>query len=371
MTNTDDILIVGGYGEVGRRMAADLEAVHPGRVIVAGRHPERAQGMRSRHVDVDDPASIEAALDGVSVVVACIRQREPNLLRAAVHRGLAYTSIAPPRTPWSAVEELREEAQRSGARIVLATGIEPGISSVLARIGADRVGEVEAVETALLLGVGDVYGADSMAFLFEELAESYTLLVDGRAEPAHAFGAPKRVDFPAPVGTRLAYTIPFRDQDYYPKTLGARTSIARLALDPPWLGSAVWALTQLGARSWIHRGGTRGALRSVVERLQRRYAGRDRFALMVEVRGAAGVARSSLIGWRQAEATAIAAAATVEALDAREVSRPGVWLVEQVIAPGPFLERLAAHGLVPITEELMTTSSPRCAKSLQPTELRP
>jgi hypothetical protein len=48
----------------------------------------------------------------------------------------------------------------------------------------------------------------------------------------------------------------------------------------------------------------------------------------------------------------VGAAATVEALHSGAVDRPGVWLAEQVLAPGPFLRRLAAAGLVPLTEEL-------------------
>ena len=69
--------------------------------------------------------------------------------------------------PWDSLDGLRGEAVRSGARIILAAGLEPGLSSVLARLGADRLGTINAIETGLLLGVGDAYGADSMAFLLE------------------------------------------------------------------------------------------------------------------------------------------------------------------------------------------------------------
>jgi hypothetical protein len=41
-----------------------------------------------------------------------------------------------------------------------------------------------------------------------------------------------------------------------------------------------------------------------------------------------------------------------------EVGAPGVWLAEQVIAPEPFLARLAAHGILPITEELAAQAPP-------------
>jgi saccharopine dehydrogenase-like NADP-dependent oxidoreductase len=352
MTSGKEILIVGGFGAVGRRMVPLLEAAFPGSVVAAGRNPLATEGLRARRIDVDDPAAIEAALDGIGTIVACVRQREPHLLHAAVRRGLAYTSIAPPSMEGSALAPLQAEAGRTGARIVLATGLEPGISSVLARIGADRLGSVDGVETALLLGVGDTFGPDSMGFILEELAQSYSMLVDGHPRPARAFGQSVMVDFRAPLGRRRAYTMPFSDQLYYPTTLGARTSIARLALDPPGVGRLLAGLVRIGASSWSARPGGHRAMERVSARIRRRYADRDRFALVVEVRAGDRTVRSSLSGRTQAHATAVGASATVEALHSGAIDRPGVWLAEQVLATGPFLGRLAAAGLVPFTEEL-------------------
>jgi saccharopine dehydrogenase-like NADP-dependent oxidoreductase len=345
--SADDILIVGGYGEVGVRTATQLEAAHPFRVVVAGRNPERAAWPRTKRIDVDDPASVEAALDGACAVVACVRQRRPHLLHAAIRHGLAYTSIAPPWLPWPAVATLHQEACRTGARAVLAAGIEPGIASVLARVGAERVGQVDAIETALLLSVGDAYGADSMAFLLGEIVQEYEVTIDGRTEPIHALEQPAQIEFPAPLGRRTAYSIPFRDQLYYPKTLGARTAIARIALDPPWIGAGLAKAMKLGGLGWVRRQSGQGALHRLTDRLRRRYADRDQFALIVEVRGTGHTVRSTLVGRFQARATAVGVAAIAEALLAGEVSEPGAWLAEQVIAPQPFLARLKAHGLVP------------------------
>jgi saccharopine dehydrogenase-like NADP-dependent oxidoreductase len=347
MNRGSDILIVGGYGEVGGRLASLLEAGHRGRVVVGGRNPERAGGGRAKRIDVDDPTSIEGALDGVGTVVACVRQSQLHLVRAAIRRGLAYTSIVPPQVPWAALEPLRSEARRSGARIVWATGLAPGISSVLARIGAKRVGKVDAVETALLLSIGDAYGADSMAFLLQEIAQPYTVTIDGREEVMRAFEGFVPVTFPAPIGVRRVYAMAFSDQHYYPMTLGAKTAIARLALEPRWLASAIAKLTKLGARAWVNRTGGRSAVHGLTERLRRRYAGEDTYALVVDVQGGGKMVRSTLLGHAQAHATAVGASAVVEALLAGEVGEPGVWFVEQVIDPDRFLVRLAAHGLVP------------------------
>jgi hypothetical protein len=93
-----DILITGGYGTVGRRIAADLAPFYSGRVVVAGRSAEKAaqltaelgHGVRSRRVNVGDLGSVEAALESVGLVMSCIDQPEPHLLRAAIARGLAF-----------------------------------------------------------------------------------------------------------------------------------------------------------------------------------------------------------------------------------------------------------------------------------------
>ena len=341
------ILVVGGYGEVGRRLTEQLERTQPNRVIVAGRH---ASGSRSRKIDVDDAAAVDTALDGISVVAACVRQRQPHLLRAAVRRGIAYTSIAPPRVSSAETELLAAEARRTGARIVLAAGLEPGISSVLARAAADRLGHVDAIETALLLSLGDVYGGDSLAFLFAEICEPYSIVVAGKSQVLHAFARSKRVDFPAPLGVRQAYAMPFTDQRYFPATLGASTAVARLALDPPWLGGVLAILLPLGLRRLLRRGGSRGAIHRLIEKLRSYYSDQDRYALVVDVRSGGRRVHATLVGRGQATATAIGAAAVVEALWSNEVVMPGVWLPEQVIAVQPFLDRLAAQGLSPTVD---------------------
>src|SRR4051794_22814722 len=84
MTTANGILIVGGYGVVGSRIARDLAPEYPGRVIVAGRRVDYAGllavalgcGARATAIDVPAPASIAAAITGVGTIVSCIDQ--PN-----------------------------------------------------------------------------------------------------------------------------------------------------------------------------------------------------------------------------------------------------------------------------------------------------
>jgi saccharopine dehydrogenase (NAD+, L-lysine forming) len=357
-----DILITGGYGTVGRRVAADLAPDYPGRVVVAGRSAQKAaqlavelgHGVRGRRLDVGEPLSVEAALEDVGVVLSCIDQAEPHLLRAAIRRGLAYTDIAPHLMTRRPTEAMKAEAAQTDARIVLGAGLAPGISSLLALLGADHLGSqtVESVESNVLLSVGDTYGPASRAYLMEEIALPYAVRIEGREVPTRAFAGSVRVDFPSPLGERRAYLFPFSDQVFFPETFGARTALSRLVLEPPWLGTLLSALVRLRVTALLRRrASSQERLQRLTAWLQRRYEGRDFYGVAVEVHGARGGVRVSLVGRGQASGTAIGAAAVVRALAEGEVRQPGIWLAEQVVLPGPFFERLATRGLVPAVED--------------------
>jgi len=355
-----DILIVGGYGTVGRRIAADLAPDYPGRIVVAGRSLEKATqlaaelgyGVHARRANVDDPASVAAALEGVGVVVSCIDQREPHLLHAAVAHGLAYTDITPHLMQRRPTQAMKAEAARNGAHILLGAGLAPGISNMLARLGADRVGAVESVVSNILLSIGDVYGPASRSYIMEEIAQSYSVLMDGRQQPAHAFVGAARVPFPSPIGWRTAYLFPFSDQVSFPETLGAGTSFARLALNPAWLGDLMSTLVRLGVPALMgRRAGAQERFNRLIGWLQRKYTGLDWYSVVVEVRGSRRFVRAGLFGRIQAVGTAIGAAALARALAEGEVEHSGISFAEQTVPPGPFFERLAARGLEPVMEE--------------------
>ena len=96
------------------------------------------------------------------------------------------------------------------------------------------------------------------------------------------------------------------------------------------------------------RAGAEGQFQRLNAWLRRRYEGRDWYAVAMEVEGARGRVRISLVGREQG----IGAAAVVRALVERGVKQPGIWLAEEVVPPEPFFEHLAVHGLAPTGEAL-------------------
>jgi saccharopine dehydrogenase (NAD+, L-lysine forming) len=354
-TSAGAILIVGGYGVVGARIAGNLVPDYPDQVIVAGRSAPRAQaaaaalghGTRGRSIDVELPASINAALVGVRAVMSCIDQPGRLLLHAAIDRGLRYTDITPHLCELgrgAAYEQIDANAGACGACVVLGTGIVPGISNVMVRSLAQTLGGADAIETALLLCADDVTGPASFDYFLQELAMPFDVHVEGADRAARAFSDPRPVEFPAPLGMRPAYLFPFSDQVLYPRTMGARTAVTRLAIEPAGLAKALAVALRLGAGPVI----AWPPLRHAIARTRRHRSPRAGtvFALRVDVTHQGRSAHSTLLGGAQADAAAAGAAAVMRSLLDGEVAEPGAWMPEQVIDPARFFSRLAARGWV-------------------------
>jgi saccharopine dehydrogenase (NAD+, L-lysine-forming) len=350
----NDILVVGGYGVVGRRIAGELGPDYPNRVIIAGRHLAKAKeaaaaighGVRGRAIDINAPRSVAAALDNVAVVISCIDQPGRPLLWAAVERGLGYTDITPHLTELGrgpAFEKIDAAARASGARLVLGAGIVPGISNVIVRALAGSLGGADEVETALLLGASDVSGPASFDYFLQELAMSFDIHVDGQDRPARPFSLARVVEFPSPVGAQLAYLFPFSDQVLYPRTIGVRTALTRLAIEPAWLARALSMATWTGASHLL----AADVIRKLIARRRRDRPAVEgaRFALRVDVRYGPNSKHASLFGWTQADAAAAGAAGIARVLIEGEAREGGAWMPEQMVDPGPFLARLASRGL--------------------------
>jgi saccharopine dehydrogenase-like NADP-dependent oxidoreductase len=278
-------------------------------------------------------------------------------LRAAIERGLHYTDITPHLTELgrgSEYDKIDVAARASGARVVLGTGIVPGISNVMVRALADGLGGADEIETALLLSASDLTGPASFDYFLQELSMSFDIRVDGEDRPARAFSAPQLVEFPPPAGAQLSYLFPFSDQVLYPRTMGARTALTRLAIEPAWLARLLAAMVRTGVSRLMAIAGVRHA---IARRRRDRPSSKDaRFGLRVDVRRGGRTNSATLLGHAQADAAAAGAAGVARLLIEGDVAEPGAWMPEQIVDPGPFLSRLATRGL---RVEFPVDASPR------------
>lgn len=323
------ILIAGGYGAVGRKIAADLSKLGSHQIILAGRDLAKASAAaqpiaaQARRIDLSAPPTWSAALDGVDLVIACIDQTDTAFLAEIASRGIAYLDVTADDHFFRQAETLN-----TSTPVLLSVGLAPGISNLLAVAAARQLDSVSTIETGLLMGTGDEHGAAAVEW-------STANMFDPAAPRDDA-----KVDFGPDFGTRTAYFMDFSDQHALTRTMPGVKAITRVTYDSALITTALF---------WV---GRTFAGNKTMERLVARAShlptfGSDKCVLSVTAsgkrNGQPAKQTAHFFGQREAAVTA-----AVAALMAQEILNgnvpPGVHHSHQVIAPETVLPRLAELG---------------------------
>jgi saccharopine dehydrogenase-like NADP-dependent oxidoreductase len=145
------VLILGGTGRVGRSTAAALSACGvPLALTLAARDAGRFETLRSGasgddawlhaatflRCDIDDPASLAAALAGVDLVIHAAGpfQRAPRcaVLEAALAARVPYLDVCDDTAYAQRAKTHSAAAAAAGVRAVICGGLFPGVSNVMA-----------------------------------------------------------------------------------------------------------------------------------------------------------------------------------------------------------------------------------------------
>ncbi|WP_021781556.1 saccharopine dehydrogenase family protein [Myxococcus hansupus] len=324
-----DIIVVGGYGQVGREVVRVLAPAFPGRVVVAGRSAARAEalarrtgeGARGLALDITSPTAL-SRLEGAALVVMCLDQRTTFFVEQCLRAGIDYVDVTANGDSLAAFERLGPLAREAGSTAVVSVGIAPGLTQLLAAQAVSRLDATQRLDLFVLLGAGDVHGAAAIEWTLENLAAPFDVYRDGVLQRVHSFRETTDVQFPGERQARPAWRFNFPDQRAAARTLSVPTVSTWLRFDPSWLGGVAAFAVKAGLGRLLHRAWVRRALTWLSQRV---HAGSDAFAVMAraegQVAGVPAVRWAAVQGHREAEATGrVAAEVARELLTGR---RPG------------------------------------------------
>lgn len=178
------ILVIGGYGAVGLEVVKLLLNHAEYDVCIAGHNAEKAEEAASifhcdwTYIDVAQQVSIEQALNDIDIVINCfipIDGIELGVIERVVKKGLMYIDVAGvPELHLNTIKALDSQAKASGALLITACGVNPGIVGILIKHHAQQVDEVyqsdvyftmgayfNEISTLSLMGMGKMIGQSS------------------------------------------------------------------------------------------------------------------------------------------------------------------------------------------------------------------
>ena len=154
MSTDKSILILGGYGNTGKKLARLLLDYTSANIILAARHAEplktAAEELTSprvswRTTDASQPDSLLPAFQEVDLVIVASGTASliDKVVTAALQAKVDYLDIHYSAAKWRHLDSRAEEILASGQCFVSEAGFHPGLPSFLVRYGARHFDELE------------------------------------------------------------------------------------------------------------------------------------------------------------------------------------------------------------------------------------
>ncbi|WP_194819258.1 saccharopine dehydrogenase NADP-binding domain-containing protein [Nocardia sp. XZ_19_385] len=233
------VLVLGGYGAVGRHLVARLRA-DGDTVLVAGRDPERADLVLD--LGEDELRSYRAALAEVDVVVNAAGSEDARLARLAGEVGAAFVDIT---ANAEYVARLRD-IEPSGP-VIVDVGLAPGVTNLLAMaVHSEGSGPIDL---AVLLGAGEEHGVAATAWTYGLLGRNF----DAEDGSVRNFSRPTTFQLPGYGRRRRMYRADFSDQHTLTRELGIPVR-TYFAVDSRVATAGLAALTWLPGAAKMPRG---------------------------------------------------------------------------------------------------------------------
>jgi saccharopine dehydrogenase-like NADP-dependent oxidoreductase len=195
------ILVVGAAGTIGRNVAGFLDAWDE----PVARRDYRLDG--DEYVDVRDPASLAAALEGATVCVNCADYRlNLDVMRGCVGAGAHYVDLGGLFHMTRRQLELDDEFRDAGLTAILGMGSAPGKTNLLARAAVERLGSAPAsmriwAVTRDPAAAGHPLPAPySVRTLLDELQMAPMVVEHGELREVEPLSGSEERDFPEPIG---------------------------------------------------------------------------------------------------------------------------------------------------------------------------
>lgn len=353
---TPKIVILGGYGAVGKLLAARLAEQYPGAVVIAGRDSKKAKtlsdsipGASHITIDAEDPKTfvpIFAPENHIRVVISCVElPTNSTLAQEVLAHGIHFTELTATYEAHKKLLTLQKIATNHKSTALVGVGLMPGLSNIMAYDVARQLDVIDRIEINLMLGLGDSHGLDAVKWTLRNLASSYEIVKAGQLETVKSFTDAYKTTLTDEKQPRRFYRFDFSDQHMLNHSIQARQINSRLAFDSRLVTRSLGWLRKTGVLSLVQ-----DKYAKVVRKIMHAFPlGSDQWALQVEAyglkEGKRMVRKLLARGRAEGNATAIIAAYVVSRLYENKLA-PGVHAIETVVDAKELYAYVRQRGII-------------------------
>lgn len=254
----ETICLLGGYGDVGLRLARLLHARCQARIVLAGRDGERAGnaareiGPRCEGMALDIRAA--DAIERLRDMTLCVNLTEaspPALAAALIAGGSHFIDSSASPDYVAALRDAIGKVTTPQATAVLATGLAPGLTNLIAARLCRAHPDIRRIDVLIEMGMGVHHGFAATEWTLHSLGQTYPVKMNGQWHEVRTGTLNRSFD----TETRRidAIGFAFSDQQDIARDHaldGARTF---LAVDPGWITPVLRWLSRPAPSAFVRR----------------------------------------------------------------------------------------------------------------------
>ena len=289
-------VVLGGYGNFGRKVVAALAADRSHRIVVAGRDLQKARAIADAVGVPAEAASLDCRgpnlaaelrqLDANVVVHTAgpFQAQDHDVAKACIEARAHYVDLADARAYVCGIGALDQAARRSDVLVASGASSVPALSSAVVDMLRTEFSVIERIEHGITSGAKPP-GLATMEGVLGYAGRPIAQWHDGAWRTVHGWQDLTLRKFPRPVGVRWMGNCDVPDLELFPQRYApVRTVVFRAGVAMTMGMLSTWAA------SWLVRGGLLSSLIPHVPRLHNFALAVDRFgskasAMHVTLRG--------------------------------------------------------------------------------------
>ncbi|MFK8050438.1 MAG: saccharopine dehydrogenase NADP-binding domain-containing protein [Halioglobus sp.] len=266
------VLVLGGYGNFGRRICESLAKEKYVELLVAGRDLKKAADLaariKSKHsqlhiqgiaLNIDTPSLLEELkqLAPNLVIHTCgpFQNQSYRVPRTCIAIGAHYIDLADDRRFVCDIGQLKQEAEEKGVLLISGASSVPALSAAVIDHFLSQFGKLERIEYAIAPGNQLDRGYATIKAILSYTGHPFTTWVNSRWVEVYGWMDSIVQDFGAPLGKRHLANIDIPDLELFPERYEGLETLrfrAGLELAPmhKFMGFMAWLAKKKIIKSW-------------------------------------------------------------------------------------------------------------------------
>lgn len=228
------VLILGGYGNFGKRIAESLSSLEGITVLIAGRHALKSQQLCQKLASKGANGALEAVVIDINSpqFVNELKALSPDLVihtggpfqgqdyrvpEACIVVGSHYIDLADDRRFVCDIASLNEQALKRNVLVISGASSVPGLSSTVIDSFIDQFSSLDEIDFAIAPGNQSERGEATVRGVLSYTGHPFPVFAKGKWINQYGWMSPRRLWFGDVIGKRWLANVDIPDLELFPK----------------------------------------------------------------------------------------------------------------------------------------------------------